>query len=41
LLYVASNGFTDRFREAALDARDEVYLWTPGDLYADVVPPQA
>ena len=39
LLYVASNGFTDRFREAALNTRDEVYLWSLSDLYADIVPP--
>lgn len=33
LLYVASNGFTDRFREAAEASRGEVYLWSLGDLY--------
>jgi hypothetical protein len=33
LLYVASNGFTDRFRRAAEASREEVYLWTLGDLY--------
>ena len=33
LLYVASNGFTDRFRRAAEARRDEVYLWTLEDLY--------
>ena len=41
LLYVASSGFTDRFREAALDARDEVYLWTLDDLYAADAPMRA
>jgi len=35
LLYVASNGFTDRFRRAAESSRDEVYLWTLDDLYRD------
>ena len=33
LLYVASDGFTDRFRRAATASRDEVYLWTLRDLY--------
>lgn len=33
LLYVAAGGFSDRFRQAALAARDEVYLWTLEDLY--------
>lgn len=33
LLYVAANGFTERFRQAATASRDEVYLWTLGDLY--------
>jgi len=33
LLYVASNGFTDRFRDAAQASRSEVYLWSLGDLY--------
>lgn len=33
LLYVASNGFTDRFRDAAEAGRDEVYLWSLEDLY--------
>lgn len=36
LLYVASNGFTDRFRQAALATRDEVYLWILADLYRDI-----
>lgn len=36
LLYVASGGFTDRFRQAALASRQEVYLWELGDLYAPV-----
>lgn len=36
LLYVASGGFTDRFRQAALATRDEVYLWTLDDLYAPI-----
>jgi hypothetical protein len=36
LLYVASSGFTDRFRRAAEASRDEVYLWTLDDLYQDV-----
>jgi len=34
LLYVASGGFSDRFRQAALASRQEVYLWTLDDLYA-------
>jgi len=34
LLYVASGGFTDRFRAAARASRDEVHLWTLADLYA-------
>jgi hypothetical protein len=34
LLYVASGGFTDRFRQAAMASRDEVYLWTLNDVYA-------
>lgn len=33
LLYVAAGGFTDRFRRAAMAARDEVVLWTIDDLY--------
>jgi hypothetical protein len=36
LLYVASNGFTDRFRRAAEGSRDEVYLWTLDNLYQNV-----
>jgi len=36
LLYVASNGFTDRFRRAAEASRDQVYLWTLDDLYREV-----
>lgn len=35
LLYVASAGFTDRFRTAAAATRDHVYLWTLDDLYAE------
>jgi uncharacterized protein len=35
LLYVASGGFTDRFRQAAVASREEIYLWTLSDLYAD------
>lgn len=33
LLYVASGGFSDRFQQAALASRDEVYLWDLGDVY--------
>jgi uncharacterized protein len=33
LLYVAANGFTDRFRQAATGSREEVHLWTLDDLY--------
>lgn len=33
LLYVAANGFTDRFIQAARATRDEVYLWTLHDLF--------
>lgn len=33
LLYVAANGFTERFRQAATATREEVYLWTLDDLY--------
>lgn len=36
LLYVASNGFTGRFRRAAEASRDEVYLWTLEELYREV-----
>lgn len=36
LLYAAAGGFTERFRQAALASRDEVYLWTLDDLYADL-----
>ncbi len=36
LLYVAAGGFSDRFRQAALASREEVYLWTLGDLYAEM-----
>jgi hypothetical protein len=36
LLYVASNGFSDRFRQAVTAAHDEVYLWTLGDIYAEI-----
>jgi uncharacterized protein len=35
LLYVAAGGFSERFRQAALASRDEVCLWTLGDLYAE------
>lgn len=38
LLYVASGGFTDRFRDAALASREEVYLWDLSDLYAEAGP---
>jgi len=33
LLYVAANGFTRRFRNAAEASREEVHLWTTDDLY--------
>lgn len=33
LLYVAANGFTDRFVQAARATRDEVYLWTLDDIF--------
>lgn len=36
LRYVASNGFTDRFRRAAEASREEVYLWTLTDLHRAV-----
>lgn len=36
LLYAAAGGFTDRFRQAALASRDQVYLWTLDDLYRPV-----
>jgi uncharacterized protein len=36
LLYVASGGFTERFRQAARASRDEVYLWTLEDIYQSV-----
>jgi hypothetical protein len=36
LIYVASNGFTDRFRKAAEASRGEVYLWSLGDLYQEI-----
>jgi uncharacterized protein len=36
LIYVASNGFTDRFRKAAEASRNEVYLWSLGDLYREI-----
>lgn len=36
LLYVAAGGFTQRFRQAALAARAEVYLWDLADLYRAV-----
>lgn len=36
LLYVAAGGFSERFRQAALASRKEVYLWTLEDLYGAV-----
>jgi len=36
LLYVASNGFTERFRQAAVAGHDEVYLWSLDELYQPV-----
>jgi hypothetical protein len=33
---VASGGFSERFRRAATATREEVYLWTLDDLYAEV-----
>lgn len=36
LLYVASDGFTDRFLQAANATHEEVYLWTLRDLYTAV-----
>jgi hypothetical protein len=33
LLYVAANGFTDRFIQAAKATRKEVYLWTLDDIF--------
>jgi len=33
LLFVSAAGFTERFRQAALATRDEVYLWSLDDLY--------
>jgi hypothetical protein len=36
LLYVAANGFTDRFRQLAEASRKEVYLWTLDDLFQPV-----
>lgn len=39
LLYVASGGFSDRFKQAALASRDEVYLWDLNDLYTRAVSP--
>jgi uncharacterized protein len=36
LLYVASNGYTDRFRRAAEATREEVCLWTLDDLYQEM-----
>lgn len=35
LLYVAADGFSHRFQQAALASRDEVYLWTLSDLYSE------
>lgn len=34
LLYVAANGFAERFRAAATATREEVHLWTLDDLFA-------
>ncbi|HEY0151982.1 MAG TPA: ATP-binding protein [Longimicrobium sp.] len=39
LLYVASNGFTDRFIQAAKATRDEVYLWTLNDIFQPLSDP--
>jgi AAA+ ATPase superfamily predicted ATPase len=36
LLYVAANGFTDRFIQAARASRDEVYLWSLADIFQPV-----
>lgn len=36
LLYVAANGFTDRFVQAATATRDEVYLWTLEEIFQPV-----
>lgn len=38
LLYVAANGFTDRFVQAAKATRDEVYLWTLNDIFQPLPP---
>ena len=36
LLYVAAHGFTERFRQAAIASREEMYLCTLDDLYQPV-----
>ncbi|MBW3572700.1 MAG: ATP-binding protein [Gemmatimonadetes bacterium] len=41
LLYVAANGFSDRFIQAARGTRDEVYLWTLSDLLQELPAQQA
>lgn len=33
MLYVAADGFTNRFRQAVAASSDEAYLWTIDDLY--------
>lgn len=38
LLYVAANGFTDRFVQAARATRDEVYLWTLTEIFQSLPP---
>ncbi|HEU0300810.1 MAG TPA: ATP-binding protein [Longimicrobium sp.] len=38
LLYVAANGFTERFLQAARATRDEVYLWTLDDIFQSLPP---
>lgn len=40
LLYVAANGFTDRFIQAARATREEVYLWTLADVFQSPGPPR-
>ncbi|HEX2210460.1 MAG TPA: ATP-binding protein [Longimicrobium sp.] len=41
LLYVAANGFTDRFVQAAKATRDEVYLWTLADIFQELPIPRS
>lgn len=36
LLYLASGGFTERFRRAAEASRDEVFLWNLDDIYREI-----